>query len=154
MVAIKKATHEDLSKILRLQKLAYLSEAKLLNNYSIQPLTQTLEELEKEFSKSIILKIEDESANEIIGSVRSYEENDRVYVGKLMVHPDYQNRGIGTKLLKTIETYYTNKTFELFTSNKSEKNILLYKKNGYNEYKRNRVSENLELIFMEKINAQ
>ena len=149
---IKKVTHEDLSSILHLQKLAYLSEAKLLNNYSIQPLTQTLEELEKEFSKGIILKIEDGMTNEIIGSIRSYEENDRVYIGKLMVHPDYQNRGIGTKLLKIIETYYKNKTFELFTSNKSEKNILLYKKNGYNEYKRKTVSENLELIFMEKIN--
>jgi hypothetical protein len=31
MVAIKKVTHEDFSKIPRLQKLAYLSEAKLLN---------------------------------------------------------------------------------------------------------------------------
>ena len=103
---IKKATHEDLSSILHLQKLAYLSEAKLLNNYSIQPLTQTLEELEKEFSKSIILKIEDRKTNEIIGSIRSYEEHDRVYIGKLMVHPHYQNRGIGTKLLKMIETYY------------------------------------------------
>ena len=149
---IKKATHEDLLKILHLQRLAYLSEAKLLNNYSIQPLTQTLEELEKEFSKSIILKIEDGKTNEIIGSIRSYEENDHVYIGKLMVHPDYQNKGIGTKLLRAIETYYKNKTFELFTSNKSEKNILLYRKNGYNEYKRKTVSENFELIFMEKIN--
>jgi ribosomal protein S18 acetylase RimI-like enzyme len=65
-----------------------------------------------------------------------------------MVHPKYQNKGFGTNLLKTIETYYKDKTFELFTSNKSEKNILLYKKNGY---KRKKVSENMELIFMEKI---
>jgi ribosomal protein S18 acetylase RimI-like enzyme len=151
MTEIKKATVEDLSKILHLQKLAYLSEAELLNNYSIQPLTQTLEELETEFSKSIILKIEDDDTNEIIGSVRSCEEKNRVYIGKLMVHPNYQNRGIGTKLLKSIETYYQNKTFELFTSNKSDKNILLYKRNGYNEYKRKAVSENLELVFMEKI---
>ena len=147
---IEKATYEDLSKILDLQKLAYLSEAKLVNDYSIQPLTQTLEELEKEFSKGIILKIENTDTNETIASVRTYEENDRVYIGKLIVHPEYQNRGIGTNLLKTIETYYKNKTFELFTSNKSEKNISLYKKNGYNEYKREKVSENMELIFMEK----
>jgi ribosomal protein S18 acetylase RimI-like enzyme len=148
---IKRANYEDLSKILDLQKSAYLSEAKLVNDYSIQPLTQTLEELEKEFSKGIILKIENTNTNETIGSVRAYEKNDRVYIGKLIVHPEYQNRGIGTNLLKTIETYYKNKTFELFTSNKSEKNILLYKKNGYNEYKREKVSENMELIFMEKI---
>ncbi|MDR2910674.1 MAG: GNAT family N-acetyltransferase [Bacteroidales bacterium] len=147
---IKKATFDDLPKILSLQKLAYLSEAKLVNNYSIQPLTQTLEELEKEFTQNIILKIEDDKNNKIIGSVRFYEKDNRVYVGKLMVHPDYQNKGIGTKLLKTIETYYKDKTFELFTSSKSEKNIRLYEKIGYKEFKREKVSEELELIFMEK----
>jgi ribosomal protein S18 acetylase RimI-like enzyme len=146
---IEKATFEDLPKILDLQKLAYLSEAKLNNNYSIQPLTQTLDELEKEFDKNIILKLVDDN-NEIIGSVRAFEENNRVYIGKLMVNPDYQNKGYGTKLLNTIETYYENKIFELFTSSKSEKNLKLYIKNGYKEYKRKKVSEGLEFVFMEK----
>jgi len=146
---ITKAAFEDLPKILDLQKLAYLSEAKLINNYSIQPLTQTLKELENEFEKGTILKLINEK-NEIIGSVRAYEENDRVYVGKLMVHPDYQNKGFGTRLLKTIETFFQNKTFELFTSSKSEKNIQLYKKVGYKEFRREKKSDNLEMIFMEK----
>ncbi|MDR3000476.1 MAG: hypothetical protein LBU89_04340 [Fibromonadaceae bacterium] len=48
-----KAIFEDLAEILALQKLAYLSEAKLHNNYSIKPLLQTLDELEKEFEKNI-----------------------------------------------------------------------------------------------------
>jgi ribosomal protein S18 acetylase RimI-like enzyme len=147
---IKKAIFEDLPKILDLQKLAYLSEAKLLNNYSIQPLTQTLNELEKEFDKNIILKLVDDKSYEIIGSIRAYEENDRVYIGKLFVHPDYQNKGYGANLLKTIETFYQNKTFELFTSSKSDKNLKLYIKNGYKEYKRQKISEDLEFVFMEK----
>jgi ribosomal protein S18 acetylase RimI-like enzyme len=104
--------------------------------------------LEKEFFKGIILKIENTS--EIIGSVRAYEEDDRVYIGKLMVHPKYQNKGFGTNLLKTIETYYKDKTFELFTSNKSDKNIMLYKRNGYKEFKRKKLSKELELIYLEK----
>ena len=147
---ITKATFDDLPKILNLQKLAYLSEAKLNNNYSIQPLTQTLKELENEYGKKIILKLVDNNTHEIIGSIRAYEENDRVYVGKLMVHPDYQNKGYGTKLLNTIETFYENKTFELFTSSKSERNLYLYNKNGYKEYKREKKSDNLEMVFMEK----
>ena len=147
---ITKATFNDLPKILDLQKLAYLSEAKLNNNYSIQPLTQTLKELENEYGKKIILKLVDNNTHEIIGSIRAYEENDRVYVGKLMVHPDYQNKGYGTKLLNTIETFYENKTFELFTSSKSERNLYLYNKNGYKEYKREKGADNLEIIFMEK----
>jgi hypothetical protein len=55
-MAILEAAQNDLPKILGLQKSAYLSEAKLLNNYSIQPLAQTLEELEKELSRGVILK--------------------------------------------------------------------------------------------------
>jgi ribosomal protein S18 acetylase RimI-like enzyme len=150
MMNIKKAVFADLPKILHLQKQAFLSEAKLLNDFSIQPLTQTLEELEKEFVHSTILKIENDK-NEIIGSVRFYEKNDRVYIGKLIVHPDYQNKGIGTQLLKSVGTNSTNKVFELFTSSKSERNIHLYKKLGYKEFKRKIISAELEFVFMEKM---
>jgi GNAT superfamily N-acetyltransferase len=149
-MTIVKATQNDLPEIFDLQKLAYLSEAKLLNYYLIQPLTQTLDEVEQEFSKGIILKMIDEKIDKIIGSVRAYEENDRVYVGKLFVHPDYQNKGFGTKLLKEIEIYYTNKTFELFTTSKSLKNIALYLKNEYKEFKRKRITDDLEFIYLEK----
>jgi len=150
---IKKAIYEDLSEILNLQKLAYQSEAKLLNDFSIQPLTQTLIELQNEFNKNksgVILKLINEKNNQIIGSVRANEENNRVYIGKLIVHPDYQNKGYGTKLLNTIETYFENKVFELFTSSKSEKNLHLYKKNGYKEFKREKSENNYEFVYLEK----
>ena len=146
---ITNAKFEDLSKILELQKLSYLSEAEIYNNYSIQPLLQTLDELEKEFEKTTILKLLDDN-NEIIGSIRSYEENNRVYIGKLIVNPDCQNRGFGTKLLYAIEEIFPNKTYELFTGSKSEKNLYLYKKLGYKEFEREMVADNLEIIFMEK----
>ena len=38
-----------------------------------------------------------------IGSVRVTEKEDSVYIGKLMVLPDYQNQGVGKRLLQTIE---------------------------------------------------
>ena len=147
---IKKAAYEDLPEILNLQKLAYQSEAKLLNDYSIQPLTQTLAELEDEFGKSVILKLIDRESGQITGSIRAHEENNRVHVGKIIVHPDYQNKGCGTKLLNAIEAFFENKTFELFTSSKSEKNLYLYKKNGYKEYKREKITENYDFVFLEK----
>jgi ribosomal protein S18 acetylase RimI-like enzyme len=151
---IEKATFDDLPKILSLQKLAYLSEAKLVNNFSIQPLTQTLEELEKEFLQVTILKFENGKTNEIIGSVRFFESCGRAHVGKLMVHPDCQNSGLGTKLLEAVEAHCKSKIFELFTSSKSEKNIRLYKKIGYKEFRREAVSDELEFIFLEKIRRE
>ena len=147
---IVRANYEDLPEILDLQKLAYLSEAKILNDYSIQPLTQTLAELQNEFDKIIILKLYEDEENKIIGSIRAYEKNDRVYIGKVIVHPDYQNKGFGTKLLEKIETFYKNKKFELYTSSKSERNLYLYKKLGFMEYKREKISEDYDIIYLEK----
>jgi ribosomal protein S18 acetylase RimI-like enzyme len=147
---ILRVKKEDLSKILELQKIAYISEAEIHNDYKIQPLTQTIEELEREYENNLILKLVD-NKNEILGSIRAYEKNKRVYIGKLIVHPDFQNKGYGTKLLIAIETYYECKTFELFTSAKSKKNLYLYKKNGYKEIKREKSFGDLVFIFLEKM---
>ena len=53
---ITKATKEDLSEILQLQYLSYQSEAKLLNNFDIPPLKQTLQEVQNEYEdrKSVV----------------------------------------------------------------------------------------------------
>ncbi len=40
--------------------------------------------------------------------------------------------------------------FELFTGHLSGKNLYLYEKSGYREFRRERVSVNLELIYLEK----
>ena len=103
MVFIGKAQECDLKAILELQYLAYQSEAKLFNSSDIPPLKQTIEEVYEEFKKGIILKATDET-EKIIGSVRAYKENETVYIGKLMVHPSMQKKGIGTNLLSEIET--------------------------------------------------
>lgn len=150
---IKKAEFKDLEKILNLQKLAYISEAKLYDDYSIEPLNQTLSEIRNEYKKGIILKalIND---IDIIGSIRAYKINDTVFIGKLIVHPDFQNKGIGKNLLNYIEKYFIgidpNIEFKLFTGYKSSKNINLYKKSGYAEFKLEKISENLEFIHFKK----
>ena len=51
IVNILRAEKNDLPKILELQKIAYLSEAEIHNDYSIQPLNQSIEELEREYEK-------------------------------------------------------------------------------------------------------
>ena len=58
---ITKATKEDLSEILQLQYLSYQSEAKLLNNFDIPPLKQTLQEVQNEYDNGTILKVLDDN---------------------------------------------------------------------------------------------
>ena len=151
MITIDKAQENDLQEILALQYIAYQSEAKLFNNMDIPPLKQTIDEVYDKFSKGTFLKAVDEKGV-IIGSVRAYQENNTVYIGKLMVHPDMQKKGLGSKLLLAIEAKYPNKRYELFTSTKSISNIKLYEKLGYKIFKKEAISQELQFVYLEKIN--
>lgn len=53
-INIEKAKIKDLEEILALQYLAYQSEAKLVNDYSIQPLIETIEEIIDELDLRLI----------------------------------------------------------------------------------------------------
>ena len=145
---ITKAEPTDLSDILRLQYLAYQSEAELFGSRDIPPLRQTLDEVIEEYNSGIILKMTD--GDKIIGSVRAKECDGTVYIGKLMVHLDYRCRGYGSRLLAEIEHYFPNKRYELFTSTRSVNNIRLYQKAGYKPFKEKAINDELIFIYMEK----
>ena len=147
---IKKARKEELEEILKLQYLAYQSEARLFGDMDIPPLKQTLEEVYEEFEKGTVLKAVDEEGG-IIGSVRAYQEEGTVYIGKLMVHPNMQKRGIGTKLLLEMEKEYPNQRYELFTSTKSISNIRLYEKLGYEIFKEEAATQELQFVYLQKV---
>jgi len=149
---IQKAEMDDLEEILALQKLAYQNEAKLNNDFTIPPLTQTMEEIRAEFGQVLFLKVVQDGR--IVGSVRAYEKGGTCYIGRLIVHPEYQNRGIGSSLISAIEESFNCKRFELFTSQRSERNLYLYVKLGYREFKQVALNEKVTLIFLEKLNGK
>ncbi|MBU1054729.1 MAG: GNAT family N-acetyltransferase [Proteobacteria bacterium] len=152
-MAIIQAKITDAEEVLRLQKLAYQIEAKRYNDYNIPPLKQTIAEIKEQFKTYIILKAVSEK--QIIGTVRAYEEDGTCFVGKLAVLPDMQNQGIGAALMKEIEKHFTPKRFELFVGSKSDNNIHLYKKLGYNIYKTGGYDcDHIEIIYMEKVNKK
>ena len=146
---IEKAEYKDLDEVLKLQYLAYQSEADLFGTRDIPPLKQTLDEVAKEYDQGIILKLTDENSV-IIGSVRAKEKDGTVYIGKLMVHPDHRCKGYGSRLLNEIEAYFPERRYELFTSTKSVDNIRLYEKMGYKEFKQESISNELVFVYLEK----
>ncbi|MFC7391991.1 GNAT family N-acetyltransferase [Scopulibacillus cellulosilyticus] len=149
MGTIERANRKDASEILALQKLAYMSEAQLYNDYTIMPLNEDLSIVEQSFEKNIVLKyVED---GKIVGSVRAYEKDGVCNINKLMVHPEYQNQGIGRKLMEEIEKHFKNVSYKLFTGSRSSKNIALYEKLGYKGYKVGKIeNEDTLFLFMEK----
>lgn len=146
---ICKAMYEDLQEILELQYLAYQSEADLFGSRDIPPLKQTLDEVKMEFHSGIILKMLDDTGK-IIGSVRAIENEGTVYIGKLMVEPQHQCKGYGTRLLCAIESCFPNKRFELFTSTRSKANIRLYQKLGYKIFKQETINDELTFVYLQK----
>jgi ribosomal protein S18 acetylase RimI-like enzyme len=152
-IVIEKASIEDAEEILELQKLAYVSEAEIINDYTIPPLHQTIDEIRSEFNSQIFLKVR--LNGKIVGSVRTLVKGGTCYIGKLIVHPDHQNAGIGTRLLSEAEKQPPGaERYELFTGQKSKRNLHIYKKNGYRIFKSRTVSEKLTLVFLEKIRTQ
>ncbi len=146
---IEQAAYDDLEQILKLQYLAYQSEARLNNNYFIPPLLQTLENLQEEYRRGRVLKAVNED-NLILGSVRGYVNDNTLYIGKLIVHPEQQGKGIGTKLLISMEQEYPGLRYELFTSSKSLRNLSLYERLGYVRFKETQVSAELVFVYLEK----
>jgi hypothetical protein len=81
MESITRASPKDAATILELQKLAYQSEGQLYNDFKIPPLTQTLNELESDFTSKVFLKAQVEG--KIVGSVRGYQEGITCFIERL-----------------------------------------------------------------------
>ncbi len=144
------ATITDAEEILSLQRLAFITEARIYNDYNILPLVQTLEELISDFNDQVFFK---ELLNgQIVGSVRAFEKNNTCLIGRLIVHPSYQNQGIGKKLMNEVEAMFGKKCnrYEIFTGYRSEKNICFYKKLGYKIFDCKYVTGELSLVYLEK----
>jgi len=148
-ISIVQASPDDAGEILALQKIAYQSEAKLNDDWTIPPLTETLPEIMSEFETKVFLKAMYE--DKIVGSERATLDSGTSRVGRLIVHPDYQRKGIGTLLMGKIEAAFPHaERFELFTGIKSINNIRLYQRLGYREYREVDLSPNVRIVFMEK----
>ncbi|UCZ52756.1 GNAT family N-acetyltransferase [Bacillus shivajii] len=148
---IVKATKQDAEKILEIQKQAYKREAITYNNNQIAPLIETVEQVRKDLETKVIFKAV--RNDEIIGSVRGFVENETCYVERLMVSPSHQGKGIGKKLMGSLENYFSHcKRFDLYTGSKSVYNIRFYQSLGYKQYKTEMIRENINFVFLEKIN--
>ena len=78
------------------------------------------------------------------------DENRVCHIGKLIVHPDFQNKGIGRELMTEIERLFPHcHKFSLFTGEETPNTLHLYSKVGYNIVCRKEM-EGISMIIMEK----
>lgn len=69
----------------------------------------------------------------IVGSVRGRREGDTWHIGRLVVAPDRQGEGLGSRLLRVIEAAAEDGIgiCALFTGERSDANLRLYARHGY-----------------------
>ena len=147
---ITQAVKEDLPIILDIQRKAFFEVAGFFNVKTLPPMEQTLESLTDEFINGTILKAS--IANTVIGSVRAYRKNDTCHIGKLVVLPEYQNKGFGKALMHEIENQYKSivKRYELFTGTRDPRNRYLYDQLGYMSFKIENFNDEISFVYMEK----
>jgi len=141
----------DLEEILELQRKAFRREADRCGNDQIAPMVQTLEDLRREFvdrhNSFILLKLVVD--RRIVGSVRAFEKDGTAYIGRLVVHPDYQRRGYGARLMAAIEQCFNGARYELFTGEGSLDNLRFYEGLGYRRYDL-KLHDGVRLVHLEK----
>ncbi len=148
--AIVEVCPEDAEELLALQKLAYSREAERYLDHTIPPMVQTLEQKKEDLSSHLYLKVE--KNGRIIGAVRGCMVGSTCLVGRLIVHPDFQGKGLGQRLLAEIERRFPEaERYELFTGQASDINLHIYEKNGYRPFREEIIHERLTLIYLEKI---
>ncbi|MCC9305638.1 GNAT family N-acetyltransferase [Kitasatospora sp. RB6PN24] len=152
-VIISVATEQDTEQILKLQYLGYQSEAELYGDWSIEPLTQTLESLRAELADRHVLVAR--LGDEVVGTVRGWVDEDGVgRIGRLVVHPRMQRHGLGGRLLRAVEQRMLAegpvRAFQLFTGHRSLGNLRLYTSQGYEQTGVRQVSRELSYVTLEK----
>ncbi|MFJ9798814.1 GNAT family N-acetyltransferase [Streptomyces sp. NPDC101145] len=154
-VTISAASADDAEHILKLQYLCYQSEAELYGDYSIEPLTQSLDDLKAEIARghALVARLGDEVVASVRGEV---DETGTARIGKLIVHPRLQGHGLGGRLLDAIEQHFARDTgpatkrFRLFTGHRSDGNLRLYRRKGYETVGTERINPRLTVVTLEK----
>jgi ribosomal protein S18 acetylase RimI-like enzyme len=153
-VTISAATEQDAEQIFRLQYLCFQSEAALYGNYRIDPLVQSLDSVRQEVAGDCVFVAR--LGDEVVGSVRGRITDDgSAAIGKLCVHPRLQGHGIGARLLRAAEAALAEergaKKFRLFTGHRSEGNLRLYRRVGYETVGTSKGADGVEMIVLEKL---
>ncbi|MCO5997408.1 GNAT family N-acetyltransferase [Actinoallomurus rhizosphaericola] len=147
---IERAGVADAGEILTVQRAAYVTEAQLHGDPFLPPLVESLDQIRKMIAESVVLKAS--VGPRIVGSVRGRFNERTCLVGRLVVVPDLQGRGIGEALMRALETEAAGRADAcvLFTGHLSETDLRLYRRLGYAETHRERVADHVTLVHMRK----
>jgi GNAT superfamily N-acetyltransferase len=150
-VRIARAGPADAGEILTVQRAAYLTEAQLYGDPFIAPLVESLEQVRAVLAGDAVV-LTARHGGRLAGAVRGQFRDQTCLIGRLVVAPDLQGQGVGTRLMRALEAEVAGRAdmLVLYTGHLSDGNLRLYRRLGYTETGRERVAAHLTLVHMRK----
>jgi tRNA (guanine37-N1)-methyltransferase len=150
-LVITVAQRSDAGELLTLQRAAFLTEARLNGTLELPPLTETLAELADSIESDTVLVAR--LRGRLVAAVRGMAEADhRWHVGRLVVAPDLEGRGIGSLMMDRIEGLAPPDTmaFRLIIGAGSISNHGFYRRRGYVDTERTVNGNGVPIVVMER----
>ena len=143
-LSFRDVTFDDCEYILKLKELCLKWYIEIIYGWDMDiQREKTKEELKKHINDMKIIKYN----NNDVGVTTFYEENNEFVVGLIMVHPDCQNLGIGSKIISEYINIAGNdkkriiiKTYKLNPAKK------LYERLGFKQYNEDNTHIYLDII--------
>lgn len=122
---------EDAAELVVLQRCCWVQEALANQTLDIPALHESQAEVEAWAASWVTVVLR--RRGRLVGAVRGRQEGTHWHVGRLMVAPDLAGRGLGTALLRLIESCAPADVteFVLFTGARSLRNHRTYERAGY-----------------------
>lgn len=121
-IEFRGCTYSDVDFILNLKELCIKWYIEIIYGWDIDiQREKTIHELDRHKDDIRVIQLDQKDA----GITTFYEEDNKYVVGLIMVHPDYQGLGVGSKVIK-----------DYITKAKKEKKDILIKTYKYNSAKK------------------
>ena len=131
---VRPAVPADAGELYTLQRACWLQELEANPGVSIPALQEALDDVRRWLGEWTTFVARDPASGRLVGAVRGRVDGHGEWdIGRVMVAPDLQGRGLGRALLELAEQAAPPEvtTYVLFTGAGSVDNLRMYKKAGY-----------------------
>ena len=131
---VRAAVPADAGEIYTLQRACWLQELQANPGVDIPALRESLDDVRRGLGEWTVMVAREPRSGRLVGAVRGrVDEHGEWDIGRIMVAPDLQGRGLGRGLLELVEELAppSTTTYVLFTGAGSTDNLRMYKKAGF-----------------------
>ncbi|WP_210648642.1 tRNA (guanosine(37)-N1)-methyltransferase TrmD [Nocardioides sp. SYSU D00065] len=131
---VRRAVPADAGELYTLQRACWLQELEANPGVEIPALRESLDDVRRGLGEWTVMVAREPSSGRLVGAVRGrLDAHGEWDIGRIMVAPDLQGRGLGRALLELVQELAPSeaRNYVLFTGAGSKDNIRMYRKAGF-----------------------